>query len=116
MSNKTLTNYKIAGSIQDEHIVDLSRRITNSQELTDLGIKALKLPQYIVKAAMYNNGTISEAACDVLSTWLERQASRQQAFTDLHSALQRAEMEQLAAQLKQWVEGLEDNGKKICNV
>ena len=42
------------GSLTDEHVLELSERITGETELMDLGIKVLGLPDFIIKTALYN--------------------------------------------------------------
>ena len=94
-------------SLLDEHILELSRRITSGLELEDLGVKVLHLPEYKIKAAMYdNNDSIQSAAHELLSTWMQRQTNGQQAYINLYSALKKGQMEQLAGLVKRMVEGL----------
>ena len=69
-------------------------------------MKGLKLPDYIVKTALYNHRTsINEAAYYGLSTWMKQQENREVAYTRILAGLKRCGMDQLAAQLKLWVEG-----------
>ena len=86
-------------------MLELSRRITSATELEDLGIMGLGLPENVIKTAVYDKKEIQSAAYDVLSTWLKQQNNRREAYTTLHAGLKRAEMNQLAFLLKQWVEG-----------
>ena len=98
----------IAGSLEDSHILDLSKRITNGEELEELGIKALKLPEFIIKSALYNHSqSIQSAAHDVLSTWLkQQQGDRHTAYTTLRTALQKCDdLKSMAAELEIWVMG-----------
>ena len=99
----------ISGSLLDEHILELSKRIPNGLELVDLGIKVLKLPEYVINAALYDhNNSIQEAAYQLLSMWLRGQTNRQQSYTYLYSALKEGNMGELAGLVKQMVEGLAD--------
>ena len=99
----------ISGSLLDEHILELSKRIPSGLELVDLGIKVLKLPEYFTNAALYNfNNSIQEAAYHLLSMWFRGQTNGQQAYTNLYSALKEGNMGQLAGLVKQMVEGLVD--------
>ena len=89
----------------DEHVLELSKRITGEEELMDLGIKVLRLPEFVIKTALYNKKEIQPASHDVLSNWLKQQNNRREACTDLHTGLRKCGMNQLASLLKQWVEG-----------
>ena len=73
--------------LTDGLIVDLSQRITCASELVNLGVKGLKLPEFIIKAAIYNKNEIQDAAHEVLHTWLNKQNNREEAFNNLQSAL-----------------------------
>ena len=72
----------------------------------DLGIKVLKQPDFVIKAALYNKKEIQDATYEVLSTWAKEQNNRREAYINLHAGLKKCEMTQLAAELKQWVEGV----------
>ena len=94
--------------MEDSHILDLSKRITNEQELMELGVKALKIPDFIIKSALYNNRTsIQSASHDVLSTWRKQQSDKYTAYTTLHTALRDCDLNFLAAGLEQWAMGTE---------
>ena len=91
--------------LTDGHIVDLSQKITCESELVNLGVKVLKLPEFIIKAAIYNKNEIQDAAHEVLHTWLKKQSNREEAFNNLQSALLENEMNLLAAELRSWRNG-----------
>ena len=91
--------------LTDEDILDLSKRITSKIELEDLTVKGLKLPEYMVKTAVYNKKEIQDAAREVLRTWLKKQTNKEEAFTNMMIALRRCEMNSLAAELRLWKEG-----------
>ena len=74
-----------------------------------LGVKVLELPDFVVKSAVYNCKRIQSAAHEVLSTWLKQQTNRHEAYTNLITSLQESEMNQLAAQLQTWAEGVKSN-------
>ena len=98
----------IAGTLEDSYLLDLSQRITNGDELEELGIKTLKLPEFIIKSALYNHSrSIQSAAHNVLSTWLkQQQGDRQMAYTTLHTELLECDaFRSMAAELEQWVMG-----------
>ena len=96
-------------TLEDSHILNLSQRITSEQELRDLGTKVLKVPEHIIDTALYNHRTsINDAAHDVLCTWLKDQPAKLEAYMNLQAGLKRAHMNQLATQLRMWVQGTED--------
>ena len=71
----------------------------------DLGIKVLGLPDFLIKTALYDNrGKIQPATHGILSRWLKNQNSPREAYKNLHAGLGKSGMNQLAAELKQWVE------------
>ena len=91
-------------SLTHQHVLHLSRRITGEQELMDLGIKVLRLPDSVTKAALFNKrGDIQSASYAVLSTWFRDQEDRGKAYINLYSGLREHGMNQLAGELKQWV-------------
>ena len=72
----------------------------------DLGIKALKLPDFKIKSALFDHqNSIQAASHKVISFWSQQQPNRQDAYIALHTGLKEAKMHQLAAELKLWVEG-----------
>ena len=93
----------------DVPILELSKRIENSEQLMDLGIKGLKLPEFKIKAALYDHpNSIQTATHDILSVWLKQQPTRQEAYTTLYRGLKEAQMHQLATILQKWVHELLD--------
>ena len=109
IGNSLLENNSIAGTLEDSHILYLSKRITSEQKLMDLGVIVLNLPDFNIKSALCDHkDSIQSAAYDVLSTWLEKQYDRQTAFTTLHAALLKCDaFRSVAAELEQWVMGTE---------
>ena len=60
----------------------------------------------MVKAALYDHSnSIQAAAHKVISSWVQRQSNRQEAYSALHTGLKEVEMHQLAGELQLWVEG-----------
>ena len=57
------------GSLEDVHILELSKRITNEPDLMELGVKILQLPDFIVKTALYNKKEIQSATHEIISDW-----------------------------------------------
>ena len=93
-------------SLQNEHILELSKRITDGNELTEFGIKVLMFKEDTIKAAIYDHSDSIEAAThELLSKWLKQQPSRPEAYMNLLEGLKRAQMNQLASNLRIWVEG-----------
>ena len=97
--------HHVSGSLTDEHILDLSERITSESEFMYLGIKVLGFEEYVMENALGKKKEIPMATREVLSMWMKKQNSRQEAYKNLYTALGKHEMNHLAAQLKQWVEG-----------
>ena len=94
------------GSLKEEHILKLCERITSERELLDFGVRVLKLPDYDIKRAMSDKkGHMIPATHAVLTRWLLKQKSRQDAYTVLLNSLQECGMNQLWTELRQWVEG-----------
>ena len=99
----------ISGSLLDEHVLELSKRIPDGNELMEFGIKVLMFKEDTIKAAMYDHSnSIHAATRELLSKWLKQQPTRQEAYINLQTGLKRAQMNQLAAQLRKWVEGIDD--------
>ena len=91
-------------------------RIKGEEELMDLGIKGLELPEYVIKAALFDNKEIQSASHDVLSRWLMRQSNQEEAYTNFHAGLRKCGMNRLAAEVRQWVERSNlDEGECMLN-
>ena len=97
--------FRCTGCLEDSHILDLSKRITSEEELLVLGVKGLGLPDFKIKSALYDNKRIQPAAYEVLSAWRKQQESRHDGYQILISALEKVEMNQLAAELREWMHG-----------
>ena len=52
----------VADSLEDVHVLELSKRITTGDELKHLGVKVLKLPEIKIKAALYDHSNSIQAA------------------------------------------------------
>ena len=97
----------VSESLQDEHVLELSKRITSAEELHDFGIKCLGVQDFKVKTAMHDHkDRIQAASYELLSTWLKQQPSRQEAYVNLLEGLKRTQMKQLATELKSLVKGV----------
>ena len=69
----------------------------------ELGVKVLKLPEFKIKSALYDNKRIQSAAHELLSAWLKQQSDRQMAYTALQTALRKCDdFRSMAAELEQW--------------
>ena len=86
--------------LQDSHILELSKRITNQEELLELGINVLGLRDFKIKAALYDHKQIRPATHEVLSTWVKQQVNRVEAHTNLVASLERRQMFHLVSMLK----------------
>ena len=72
----------------------------------NLGINGLEMPQDMIHSAVYNHkGSIKDAAHDVLSDFVRRFESKMDAYKYLMRGLHKCKMNQLAAEVRQWVEG-----------
>ena len=92
------------GSLEDEHIWKLAERITDEQQLIDLGLKVLKIPGFKIESALTDKKSINLAAHVALETWARDQNNRCEAYTNLVSALRSNGFKDLAGKLTQWVE------------
>ena len=71
----------------------------------DLGIKVLELPDFKIRSALYDHrDSILAATLDVISSWVQQQTNRKEAYKALHTGLKEAKMHQLAGELQLWVE------------
>ena len=96
----------ISDSLQDEHILELSKRIPDGNELMEFGIKVLMFKEDTIKAAMFDHrDSIQAATHKLLSKWLNQQPNRREAYMNLRVGLNRAQMNQLASNLRVYVEG-----------
>ena len=85
---------------------DISERITSASDLVDLGTLILGVSDPIIDSAMHNHvNDIHSASRKVLTFWLRQQTNRETAYTVLYESLRRNEWNQMAIELKQWVEG-----------
>lgn len=94
--------------LSDQLIQRLSRKVTASSILHDLGVLVLKLPHEESEGAECNKRTIQEAAVAVLHTWRLKRASRQDAFKDLCDALKSNDLNLWAADLCEWASREQD--------
>ena len=95
----------ISGSLTDEHVLELSKRIVSWSELMDLGIRVLGLPECVILTTIFDNSDkIQPATHAVLAKWLQQQDNRREAYVSLNAGLRKYGMNQLAAELRQWVE------------
>ena len=81
------------------------KRVTNKDELRDLGLKVLKVPAYKVDSALYNENEIQNAAYELLQIWYSDQRNEGEAYRNLYNQLVKNGRELLAGELKQWVQG-----------
>ena len=97
----------ILAELEDSHILELSKRISNKQELMNLGIKGLNLPRHTIQLAVYNNkDCIQDAAHAVLSEWALQHKTKSLAYVDIIASLQKCKMNQLASEMRKCTEGV----------
>ena len=73
-------------SLESGHILELSKRIENRQQLMDLGIKALKPPDFRIRAALYGHkDSIQDAAHEIIRRWSQQQPTQKEAYALLCS-------------------------------
>ena len=96
-------------SLTDSHILELSRRITDAEELWNLGVMVLGLPEHEIRSAQTKyHPDFNQTAHHLLTTWLRQQEDQQEAYTALLTALRGCQgMQDLARCLRVWVEGSE---------
>ena len=71
-----------------------------------LGINGLKFRRHTIQSAVHNHkDSIQEAAYTVLTTWANQQENVVKAYSNTVTALRKCKMNQLASELRQWVEG-----------
>ena len=87
------------GSLQSGNLWKLAQRITNEEELRELG-SALKIHDYKLDTAIANATNIQLAAYRILQTWSKGFESSKEAQTTLLKSLKQCGMNKLAALLK----------------
>ena len=96
----------ISAELEDAHILELSKKFTNLQDLRTLGINGLNLPMETIDAALYDNrDRIQDMAYSVLSEWAKQQQTKSKAYANIIACLRKCQMIGLANELRQWVEG-----------
>ena len=96
------------GTLEDGHIWNLAKSITDKQQLRDLALNILKVPGKNVDSALYNEREIQDATQKVLQTWYQGQNNRQEAYRNLYTALYSNGWRLLAGELQHWVEGTKE--------
>ena len=92
-------------SLLDDHIWNLAQKITDEAEIWTLGLQVLKLPGNEI-ASIWNKHKqdANLTARELLQKWLLQFETRTKAYTSLHDALTKNDMNQLAVLLRTWVE------------
>ena len=92
-------------SLQDDHIWNLAKRFKDQSEILNLGLQVLKLREYQVDSIWNKHKPDANlTARKLLQKWLQQFKSRTEAYTSLHDALTKNDMNQLATLLRKWVE------------
>ena len=81
------------------HLWELAKRITNHAELLDLGLKALKIPCYILDATLTDTKDIQQTAYKILQTWSQQFETSREAHSVLLKSLKQCGMNKLASLL-----------------
>ena len=103
---KLILTICIEGVLEDAHILELSTRIISTQGLLNVGINGLSLPRHTIQSTVHNHkDSIQEAAYTVLTTWANQQETVAEAYINIVAALNQCKMNQLATELRQWVDG-----------
>ena len=101
-------------------MLEVCKRITSKDELRNVSIKGLKINEYEVQTALTNHPTdIGSATSDILRNWRASQISDRKAYVNLQAAFLECQMNQLAGQLRQWVESTsetEDTNSGQCRI
>ena len=106
-----MCGFYISALLKDSHVLELSTRLTSTQDLLNLGINGLKLPRHTIQSAVHNHkDSIQDAAYDVLTKWANQQDNESAAYANITAALDKCQMNQLAAELRNWVEIKDDEG------
>ena len=83
---------EVLKELEDQHLRDLSDRITDQRSLRNLG-GALKLPPHKISSSMENNrARYTEAAYELLRIWFIDKENPFVAWEELSKALEKAEM------------------------
>ena len=101
----------LLGCLKDAHLLDLSRRITSTNDLEDLGLNILQFDDYQVDNAKCDGkNSINKAAHELLKKWRNNQVTREAAFSNLYRALRNHGWKHLAGLLNQWSNGAVEQG------
>ena len=74
-----------------------------------LGLKVLKLPDFVIESAIYKNNPFPPPAHEILKVWLKKQDVPEQAYHNLITSLKQCQMNDLVTEVRKWVEGTPDN-------
>ena len=86
-------------------MLELSKKITCEADLKDLGVKVLKLSKDEILIAINDKKRIQSATQMVIRSWLKKQSDRHEVYNTLYRELQRYDMNEMVAMLKESVEG-----------
>ena len=103
--------------LEDEHVLELSKRIANETDLNEFGVKVLQMPQYDIDAALTNHPReIQMAAHDILKKWVIALDKREIAYNTLIKNLQQSDLRNWTNKLKDIVHGKEEKAIKMAGV
>ena len=86
----------LLGTLEDVDILELSDRITSEQELMNLGVKVLNLPDFKVQSALYDKKELQPATQKILRSWRKAQTNKHEAYQILCKELRKHKMNMLA--------------------
>ena len=86
--------------LRDEHLLNIAQKVTDYGILRKLACRGLKLEDHEIQSSITEKqNDVQMAAHDLLRIWLKTQNSKEEAFTNLHAALQECQLEMLADEL-----------------
>ena len=86
--------------LQDEHLLNIAQKVTDYGILRKLAYRGLKLEDHEIQLSITGKqNDVQMAAHELLRIWLKMQNNKEEAFTNLHAALQECQLEMLADEL-----------------
>ena len=87
-------------TLQDEDILNVGQKVTDYGTLRELAYRGLKLKSHHIESAITNKqNDIHSAANDLLHIWFKSQNDEEEAFRNLHTALEECQLIRLANEL-----------------
>ena len=87
-------------TLEDEHVLNISRKVTDVGILRKLAYRGLKLEDHEIESSITNKqNDIQSAMHELLKIWCRKQNNGEEAFSNLHAALQECRLIMLADEL-----------------